>query len=300
MFDGMINIYKEKSFTSHDVVAKMRGILKQKKIGHTGTLDPEAVGVLPICLGKGTKLCDMLTDKDKIYEATLLLGVSTDTEDTSGKILKECEVNVSELEIRQVINSFIGKYKQIPPMYSAIKVNGKKLYELAREGKVIQREPRLVEIYKIDILKIDIPRVIFTVECSKGTYIRSLCRDIGEKLGCLGCMESLKRTKVGDFHIEDALKLDEVQKLVDNGTLKEYIKPVDFAFLEYKKVNVSKNFNKLIYNGNIFGRNNLVNDQKNIEFLMGEIIRVYDEDNNFVGVYQYKYDVLFKPVKMFL
>ena len=159
MFNGVINVYKEPGFTSFDVVAKLRGILKQKKIGHTGTLDPDAEGVLVVCLGKATKLCEVLTDKDKSYEATLLLGKTTDTEDSSGKILTETKVNATEEEVEEVIYSFVGEYDQIPPMYSAIKVNGKKLYELARQGIEVEREPRRVQIHSIEILSIDLPYV---------------------------------------------------------------------------------------------------------------------------------------------
>ena len=182
MINGVINIYKERGFTSHDVVAKLRGILKQKKIGHTGTLDPDAEGVLPVCLGKGTRLCDMLTDHSKVYEAVLLLGQSTDTQDVSGTVLQEASVEVSEEEVREAIMSFVGPYDQIPPMYSALKVNGQKLCDLARAGKEVERKARPVEIYEIQIEEIYLPRVRMTVSCSKGTYIRTLCHDIGEKL----------------------------------------------------------------------------------------------------------------------
>ena len=173
MINGVINIYKERGFTSHDVVAKLRGILKQKKIGHTGTLDPDAEGVLPVCLGKGTRLCDMLTDHSKVYEAVLLLGQSTDTQDVSGTVLQEAPVDVSEEEVREAIMSFVGPYDQIPPMYSALKVNGQKLCDLARAGKEVERKARPVEIYEIQIEEIHLPRVRMTVSCSKGTYIRT-------------------------------------------------------------------------------------------------------------------------------
>jgi len=163
MYDGIINVYKEKGYTSFDVVARLRGILKQKKIGHTGTLDPDAEGVLVVCLGKATKLCEMLTDKDKCYDAVLMLGRTTDTEDSSGKVLSETEVDVTEAEVREAVLSFVGGYDQIPPMYSAIKVGGKKLYELARQGKEIEREPRHVEINEIEIKDINLPYVNFVI-----------------------------------------------------------------------------------------------------------------------------------------
>ena len=214
MVNGIINIYKEAGFTSHDVVAKLRGIVKQKKIGHTGTLDPDATGVLPVCLGNATKLCDMLTDKSKEYEACMLLGVTTDTQDMSGQVLTRQEVCCTEEEARAAVLSFIGGYDQIPPMYSAIKVNGKKLYELARNGVEIERKPRHVEIPDITILECALPEIRFRVSCSKGTYIRALCADIGDKLGCGAAMKSLIRTRVGNFHIEDAWKLSDVEKMV--------------------------------------------------------------------------------------
>ena len=214
MINGVLNVNKEKGYTSHDVVAKLRGITHQKKIGHTGTLDPAATGVLPVCLGKATKLCDMLTDKDKVYEAVLLLGISTDTQDISGTVLKEQETaDLDESQVEEAILSFRGSYDQIPPMYSALKVNGKKLYELAREGKTVERKPRRVTISEIEILSMELPRARIRVECSKGTYIRTLCHDIGEKLGCGGCMEKLIRTRVDRFTIGDSLRLSEVEAL---------------------------------------------------------------------------------------
>ena len=222
MIHGIINVYKEKGFTSHDVVAKLRGIVGQKKIGHTGTLDPDATGVLPVCLGKATKLCDLLTDKNKTYEAVLLLGKTTDTQDITGEVLEEKSTEaLTEEKVREAIEGFIGDYEQIPPMYSALKVNGKKLYELAREGKVIERKARPVKILDIQILEIDLPKVRMEVSCSKGTYIRTLCHDIGEKLGCGGCMESLIRTRVSTFRIEDAKTLDEIETLKQEGKLAE-------------------------------------------------------------------------------
>lgn len=244
MYNGVISVYKEKGFTSFDVVAKLRGILHQKKIGHTGTLDPDAEGVLVVCLGSATKLCEILTDKDKSYEATLLLGKTSDTEDGSGKILTECEVTASQEEVERTIRSFVGEYMQVPPMYSAIKVNGKKLYELAREGKEIERTPRPVVIHSIDIVSIDLPHVTFKVECGKGTYIRSLCRDIGEKLGCGGLMERLVRNSVNStetgktFTKEDALTLDEIEQLVKSGRIEDRILSIDSMFPKMLRVRV--------------------------------------------------------------
>lgn len=174
MMDGVLNVRKEKGFTSHDVVAKLRGILHMKKIGHTGTLDPEAEGVLPVVLGKATRLVDMLTEKEKTYEALLHLGIETDTQDMTGTVLKELPVTVTEEDVKKAAESFLGEQQQIPPMYSALKVDGKKLYELAREGKTVERKPRTVYFREIRILEMQLPLVRISVICSKGTYIRTL------------------------------------------------------------------------------------------------------------------------------
>ncbi len=217
--NGILNIYKEAGFTSHDVVAKLRGILKQKKIGHTGTLDPDAEGVLPVCIGNATKLCGLLTEKEKTYEAVLLLGQETDTQDISGKILRIAEITVSPEAVREVIGSFRGSYEQVPPMYSALKVNGKKLYELAREGKEVERKARTVFLREISVSDIRLPEVSFAVTCSSGTYIRTLCRDIGEKLGCGGCMKKLLRTRVDRFDMKDSLRLSQIEETMAEGRI---------------------------------------------------------------------------------
>lgn len=290
MYNGIINVYKESGFTSHDVVAKLRGILHQKKIGHTGTLDPEATGVLPVCLGNATRLCDMITDKSKEYRAVLLLGVSTDTEDATGKILSTKAVNVTEEDIIKAVKSFIGEYNQIPPMYSALKVNGKKLCDLARKGIEIERKPREVFIYDIIIEKIDIPEVTITVKCSKGTYIRSLCRDIGEKLNTGGTMKSLVRTRTGIFSIENAVKLSEISKSVEDNNIDSLIMPTDSFFNEYPAVNVSGRNEMLVKNGNMI----ILPEFK------GNNIKVYLSDGLFAGIYRYdEASGSYKPEKMF-
>lgn len=297
MYNGIINVYKEAGYTSHDVVAKLRGILGQKKIGHTGTLDPDATGVLPVCLGNGTKLCDMLTDKSKEYHAELILGKTTDTQDTSGRLLSEKEVDVTEKQVREAAESFVGAYEQIPPMYSAIKVNGKKLYQLAREGKEIERAARMVRIDYIRLERIELPLVVMTVGCSRGTYIRTLCQDIGEKLGCGGVMAHLERTRAGNFTLEKALKLSEIEQKRDDGTIEEAIIPVEAFFSELKTVRVAKAFRKLLDNGNSFYRGMTVEKKSADE---GEKVRVYSEDNRFYGIFEYRtQEEKFKPVKMF-
>ena len=299
MVNGIINIYKEAGFTSHDVVAKLRGIVKQKKIGHTGTLDPDATGVLPVCLGNATKLCDMLTDKSKEYEACMLLGVTTDTQDMSGKVLENKQVSCTQEEAREAVLSFIGEYDQIPPMYSAIKVNGKKLYELARNGIEIERKPRRVEISHIEILECSLPEIHFRVSCSKGTYIRALCADIGDKLGCGAAMKSLIRTRVGTFVIEEAWKLSEVEKMVAEGKLLEHVIAPDRVFMEYPKVKVKSVFEKALANGNKLGLNQVTFEKENT-LQEGDLIRVYNSGDIFTGVYTYMAEEkCLKPYKMF-
>lgn len=296
MKSGIINVYKEKGFTSFDVVAKLRGILKTKKIGHTGTLDPDAEGVLPVCIGRATKVCDILTDKDKVYEAVMLLGVETDTQDTSGEVLKELPVEVSEEAVKEAILSFVGEYAQVPPMYSALKVNGKKLYELAREGKTVERKARNVQIFSIEILEIDLPRVRMSVHCSKGTYIRTLCHDVGQKLGCGGCMDKLLRTKVGVFELADTLKLAEIDALAREGLVEDRIISVDELFEDYTKVWMKQEFDVVVHNGN------RVKKRMFEEKLSSntERLRVYDSKGEFIGIYEYSEERSdFKPVKMF-
>lgn len=297
----MLNIYKEKGYTSHDVVARLRRIVGQKKIGHTGTLDPEAEGVLPVCLGKATKLCDLLTDKDKTYEAVLLLGISTDTQDTTGKILEgKNTADLREEAVREVVLSFEGEYDQIPPMFSALKVGGKKLYELARDGKEVERKPRHVQIYRIRILQIDLPRVRMEVTCSKGTYIRTLCHDIGEKLGCGGCMESLLRTRVERFGVAESLRISEVEQLMDEGTLQEHMIKVDEMFPDYQKVYLTPEASAAVRNGNSFRLGDVIWISELSGFQNAERVRVYDEERNFIAVYEFeKENQLFKIVKMF-
>ncbi len=296
MKSGIINVYKERGFTSFDVVAKLRGILKTKKIGHTGTLDPDAEGVLPVCIGRATKVCDILTDKDKVYEAGMLLGVETDTQDTSGEILKELPVEVSEETVKEAVLSFVGEYAQVPPMYSALKVNGKKLYELAREGKTVERKARTVQIFSIDILEIDLPRVRMSVHCSKGTYIRTLCHDVGQSLGCGGCMEKLLRTKVGVFELKDTLKLADIAELAKAGKVEEKIISVDELFEEYVKVWTKPEFNEVVHNGNRVAKSMFT--EKLTENT--ERLRVYDSVGMFIGIYEYSEERRdYKPVKMF-
>ena len=302
MYNGIINIYKEAGFTSHDVVAKLRGILKQKKIGHTGTLDPEAVGVLPVCLGKGTKVCDLLTDKDKVYETVMCLGVVTDTQDMTGEVLERHEVNVTREQLEAVLDQFRGEYDQIPPMYSALKVQGKKLYELAREGKVVERKARRIQILGLDLLKIedDGIHVDMRVHCSKGTYIRTLCHDIGEKLGCGAAMEKLTRTQVGVFEIQDALTLSQVEALVQAGEENQVIRSIDSMFQMWSSAKTDATFDRMLYNGNVLYKENVF-IEGGLKPENGSKYRIYDSQGQFCAVYVYNgKHKIFKNEKMFV
>ena len=297
MIHGIINVYKEKGYTSHDVVAKLRGIAGQKKIGHTGTLDPDAEGVLPVCLGKATKVCELLIDKDKTYRAVLFLGQTTDTQDASGTVLETSDVsNLNEVQVTEAVQSFVGEYAQIPPMYSALKVGGKKLYELAREGKTVERKARNVMIHSIKILRVDLPRVEMEVSCSKGTYIRTLCHDIGEKLGVGGCMESLLRVQVGRFVLADSLRLSEIQKAKEDGNLEKILQPIDSVFEQYRAVRIRPDQEKRLQNGNSFRKPDRLQNYDD-----QEMVRVYDSNGHFAAVYRYvEKDHEFRIVKMFL
>lgn len=309
MISGIINVYKEKGYTSFDVVAKLRGILKTRKIGHTGTLDPDAEGVLPVCLGKATKVCDLLTDKNKEYETVMLLGKTTDTQDLSGIVLREQDVTVAKETVEQAVYSFVGDYMQVPPMYSALKVDGKKLCDLARTGITVERKARPVKILKIEILKIQLPRVWMRVECSKGTYIRTLCQDIGDQLGCGACMESLVRTRVSGFLREDALRLCEIEDLVKkeaagvppenwNASLFSFLHSVDSVFLQYDMAIVKNDYHKALYNGNRLCPDMFLHYQKEWE---KSPLRVYDEEKHFIGIYNFSPEREdYKPVKVFI
>ncbi|MFV0528040.1 MAG: tRNA pseudouridine(55) synthase TruB [Lachnospiraceae bacterium] len=294
MLHGIINVKKEKDYTSHDVVAKLRGILHQRQIGHTGTLDPNATGVLPVCLGHATKLCEMFTDKSKTYIATMRLGMVTDTQDTTGTVTGGTDAMPQEEMLRTVIESFVGKQMQLPPMYSAKKVNGKKLYEWARQGIEIERERAEVHFYKIEIRSVALPLVQLEVSCSPGTYIRTLCHDIGEVLGCGACMQDLVRTQVGPFLLEHSYTLDEIRDKMESQTLEPFILKVEEVFAEYPAVICPRELDVRLYNGNP------------LPSMLSAVrydgwIRVYDSAENFKGIYQFAADKqLYYPVKMFL
>ena len=301
--DGIINVYKEAGFTSFDVVAKLRGILKQKKIGHTGTLDPDAEGVLPVCIGKATKICEYLTEKDKVYQAVLRLGITTDTQDMSGTVLTEREVLLTEEEIPALLQKFTGKQQQIPPMYSALKVNGRKLCDLARNGIEVERKARDIEIFSIEALHIQLPRITLQVHCSKGTYVRTLCQDIGEQAGCGGCMEQLLRIKTGSFLLEHTYRLGEIEAIArkedpKGRTLSDILIPVDRVLEEYPRADALPGTEKLLQNGGILAAAKTWQKQG---FASGGRYRLYNASGVFVGLFCYDTgrDAL-KPEKMFL
>lgn len=298
--NGIIIVNKEKGFTSHDVVAKLRGILHTKKIGHTGTLDPDATGVLPVCIGKATKVCDLLTEKEKTYEAVIRFGLTTDTLDMTGTVLEEKPVHFTKDQLVETLAAFTGEIDQIPPMYSAIKVNGKKLYELARKGQVVERKPRKVTIYELELLSENLSENECTirVRCSKGTYIRSLCQDIGEALGCGAAMKALVRTGVGRFQIGQALTLSQIEDTCRCQNPESLLLTVDSVFDQYRSCQVSEKAKRFLKNGNLVDASFCDTGEKGPED--GENFRMYGFDGDFYAIYHYeKKDGMFHIVKMF-
>ena len=273
--NGIIVINKPKEYTSHDVVAKVKKILNIKKVGHTGTLDPNATGVLPLLLNTGTKLSKYLIEHDKEYEVMLELGIKTDTADIEGNVIKKEEVNWEKLnDIEETLNTFLGEQTQIPPIYSAIKVNGKKMYEYARSGQNINIEPRNIQIYKIELQKIDKQKneINFRVHCSKGTYIRSLCEDIAQRLGTIGYMKELKRTKVGNFTISEAVKIEEIENNKEQ-IIKEKLISIEKFFESKESIKLNKKQLDKFLNGVKIR----IDKQE-------DICRIYNENNEFIGI----------------
>lgn len=271
--NGIIVINKPKGYTSHDAVNIVRGILGTRKVGHTGTLDPNAEGVLPICVGKATKACDMITFSDKEYVAGVKLGVTTDTYDIWGKVLKTENVDITKDDVERILGEFTGEISQIPPMYSAIKQNGKKLYELARNGIEVERKARKITIYSNEISDFNNSEFLLRVSCSKGTYIRSLCNDIGEKLGCGACMTSLVRTKSSVFSLEEAVTFDELERLVSENGADKVLGCVDRIFDNLPSLRVNDVVRARLLNG-AYSRLNVTSG----------MYRIYDTSDVFVGV----------------
>ncbi|NLY77002.1 MAG: tRNA pseudouridine(55) synthase TruB [Tissierellia bacterium] len=276
--DGIINIFKPKGITSHDVIKELRKHLNIKKIGHTGTLDPNATGVLPVCLGKGTRISEYLLNVEKEYIAELTLGLATDTQDSEGKILNYSNKEVSIQDIYRAFDNFKGEIEQIPPMYSAIKVKGKKLYELARKGETIERKPRKVHIYDLQIKNIHENKIVFYVKCSKGTYVRTLCDDIGKLLGTYGYMSYLIRVGVGEFKICDSISLDYLKGL-DREEIGSFMYPLDKSLNHLSSITVDERYYKQLINGNII----VVKDFDNLESKLDQLLKVYCKDI-FIGI----------------
>ncbi len=291
MLDGIIVINKPKGCTSHDVVSKVKKILNEK-VGHTGTLDPNATGVLPLLVGKGTKLSYYLIEHDKEYVVTLQLGAKTDTADCEGNVIEEETVKEDSLikdNIEKILESFLGKQQQVPPMYSAIKVNGKKLYEYARKNETIEIKPREIEIYKIELISIlkAEKQIIFKVKCSKGTYIRSLCEDIAKKLNTVGYMKELQRTIVGNFNIENSITIEELEYNKDNEKFmkKHFIKIEDFFAGEENSIKLNSRKLELFLNG-----------VKLTYQLKDGLYRIYTENEKFVGIGMVKNNLLKREI----
>jgi tRNA pseudouridine55 synthase len=290
LYNGILIINKEKEYTSNDVVQIVKNTLHEK-VGHTGTLDPNATGVLPLLIGNGTKISKYLINHDKIYESTLQLGVKTDTADGEGKIIKQVEVDseiFNEGKIKNVFLSMIGKQKQVPPIYSAIKVNGKKLYDYARNGEKIEIPERQIEIYNLELIKIDQKKnqIKFKIECSKGTYIRTVCENIAEKLNTIGYMKELNRIQVGEFNINNSIKIEEIKKNIDNiEEIKNKIISIEEILKKFDKIKIYEDeYNKFI-NGVKLKRK--INDG---------VYRVYTEKNFFLGTAIVKNELIKRDV----
>lgn len=275
--NGILNIFKPKGMSSFDVVRVVKKVAKTGKVGHTGTLDPEATGVLPVCIGRATKIIDYIMDSEKVYEVTFKLGIRTTTYDLEGEILEEKDTsNLSNEDILGIVKEFIGEYSQVPPMYSALKKNGVRLYELARQGIEVEREGRLINIYNIEDIKINNPYVSMKVTCSKGTYIRSLCYDIGEKLGVFATMTDLNRSKTSVFSQENSISVNDLTE----ENIDDYIVTMEEALSKYEAITVHGKYVKLLVNGVRVADNRFTKDK----IINNRLYRVYDEDSNFIGL----------------
>ena len=275
--NGILNIFKPKGMSSFDVVRVVKKVAKTGKVGHTGTLDPEATGVLPVCIGRATKIIDYIMDSEKVYEVTFKLGIRTTTYDLEGEVLEERDTsNLRDEDILGVVKDFIGEYSQVPPMYSALKQNGVRLYELARKGIEVEREGRLIKIYNIEDVKINNPYVSMKVTCSKGTYIRSLCYDIGEKLGVFATMTELNRSKTSVFSQEKSININDLTE----ENIEDYIVTMEEALSKYEAITVHGKYVKLLVNGVRVADNRFTKDK----IINNTLYRVYDENNNFIGL----------------
>ena len=290
--NGVLNIFKPKGMSSFDAVRVVKKVAGTGKVGHTGTLDPEATGVLPICIGRATKIIDYIMDSEKVYEVTLKLGIRTTTYDLEGEVLEERDPShLTEEEILNAINSFKGEYSQIPPMYSALKQNGVRLYELARKGIEVERKGRLINIHNLEDIKINNPYISMKVTCSKGTYIRSLCYDIGEKLGVFATMMQLNRVKTSVFSQEKSININELTK----ENINDYILSMEEALEKYDKIVVNKKYVKLLVNGVRVADGRFTKDK----VINNKLYRVYDDENNFIGLGE-RNDAGFKIEKLLI
>jgi tRNA pseudouridine55 synthase len=286
--DGFINLDKPIGPTSFKMVDKARKLTGQKKVGHTGTLDPGASGVLPLCVGRATKLAVFLVDSNKTYRAEITFGITTDTQDRYGRILRTKKAEMDRKRLEEMLRQFRGPIMQLPPMYSAVRQGGKKLYELAREGLEVERKSRKIEVYRLDLADYLPPdRAVIEVECSKGTYIRTLCNDIGEKLGCGAIMSSLTRLSVGDFSLDSAVTLKELEEAAKDGNWAKYLLPIDYPLKHMPKVFIRDKYVKLALNGNNLYDHNLLTNNKEFNHL--QQLRLYYR-STFLGIYSYHSD----------
>ena len=280
--NGFINLLKPIGPTSFQAVSSVKRIMGGKKAGHIGTLDPGAAGVLPICLGKATKLASLLTETKKIYRAEITFGMVTDTQDLQGKILKRSKANVSRQEIENLLKEFRGKQMQTPPMYSAVKHRGKRLYQLAREGLEVERKPRSIEVYSIELVDYFSPdRAIIQVECSKGTYIRTLCHDIGARAGCGAVMSCLVRLYTGGFSIDSAVTIEELEIHAQRGTLQSLVLPLDYPLQDMPRVQIKDDSLRFVLNGNPLFKHNIQHITGDLE--NGQRVRLYHR-NTMLGI----------------
>ena len=251
--NGIIIIDKPQEWTSNDVVSRLRRVFNTRRIGHGGTLDPRATGVLPVFVGRATRGVEFFAHAEKVYEATLRFGLTTDTEDITGKTITECEVHLTEEDLLAVLPKFRGDILQVPPMYSAIKVNGQKLYDLARKGREVERQARPITIHELELLAFSGSEARLRVRCSKGTYIRTLCKDIGEALGCGGCMAALRRVEAGEYTLEGSIPLRQLLDISEAGEDVEHLlRPVDTMFASHEKLSLNEKQARLVKNGNAF------------------------------------------------
>jgi tRNA pseudouridine55 synthase len=301
-YEGILPVWKPKGFTSHDVVAKVRGILRIKRIGHTGTLDPQVTGVLPLCIGRATRLVEYIQELPKVYEATLKIGLATDTEDAGGQVTESVDsVQLTQRQAEEAILSFVGEIDQVPPMYSAVKVDGKRLYDLARQGIEVERKSRKVTIHKLDILQMELglahPEIRFRVECSKGTYIRTLCVDIGKALGYPAVMMDLVRTSTGSMSPEDCLTLEQIEQEHKAGTLAARLVPAERALAHMHAVQLSREQARGALLGQKVTFRPSEEQQHTIE---DQMVTAFSPEDQFIGIFQWdKSSLELRPVKVF-